>query len=188
MKKQILHIANIQTGLYAKPEEKGDVVYLQAKHFDKNGELKSALYPDIKSEMVNVKHILKAGDILFAAKGTKNFAALFEKHNIPAVASTSFFVIRITERNVLPEYLVWVLNHPNTQIILKDKARGTSIPSIRKADLDEIEFIIPAIEKQRLIVQLSKLARKESSISHKIADLKNQLLEQELLKELNKII
>jgi hypothetical protein len=55
--------------------------------------------------------MLKDGDVLFAAKGTKNFAAVFENHNEPSVASTSFFVIRPTDKKVLPQYLAWFLNN-----------------------------------------------------------------------------
>ena len=44
-------------------------------------------------------HILRQGDVLFAAKGTKNFAALYESKYHTAVASTSFFVIRVHKQS-----------------------------------------------------------------------------------------
>lgn len=188
MRAQISHIVNIQTGFFAKPEENGDVVYLQAKHFDENGNLQAELYRDIKSDKITSRHMLKVGDVLFAAKGTKNFAAVFEKHNLPAVASTSFFVLRIAEPNVLPEYLAWFLNHPTTQVLLKNKARGTSIPSIRKTDLDEMEITIPSIEKQKLTVKLTMLANEEVAIRYQIANLKKKFIEQEIIKEINRSV
>lgn len=188
MKKQISHIVNIQTGVFAKPEERGDVVYLQAKHFDENGNLQTELYPDIQSDKITSRHMLKVGDVLFAAKGSKNFATVFEKHNLPAVASTSFFVLRITDPILLPGYLAWFLNHSNTQVLLKNKAKGTSIPSIRKTDLDEMEITIPPIEKQKLIVRLTMLANEEVAVRYQIANLKKKFIEQEIIKEINRII
>ena len=74
--------------------------------------------------------MLRHGDVLFAAKGTKNFAAWFEKTNQPAVASTSFFVIRVQENfsnKFLREFLVWLINHPTSQKFLKGNAIGSSI-------------------------------------------------------------
>ena len=68
------HIATIQTGIFAKPVPKGEIIYLQAKHFDENGLVNTVLHPDLKKDTLTEKHFLRHGDILFAAKGTKNFA------------------------------------------------------------------------------------------------------------------
>ena len=46
------------------------MVYLQAKHFDVNGQLLAALHPDLMADGISEKHLLKDGDVLFAAKGT----------------------------------------------------------------------------------------------------------------------
>jgi hypothetical protein len=115
----LTNIATLQTGLFAKPLSMGEVVYLQSKHFDEQGNLSANLHPDLSIEDISAKHLLRAGDVLFAAKGTKNFAAVYEEHNLPAVASTSFFVIRLLSSDVLPEYMAWFLNNPNTQASLK---------------------------------------------------------------------
>ncbi len=97
MKTALKHITNIQTGVFAKPLKEGEIVYLQAKHFDENGQLISFLHPDLLAESISGHHLLQAGDVLFAAKGTKNFAALYESKNLPAVAST-FFLCNSVER------------------------------------------------------------------------------------------
>ncbi len=100
MKTLIKDITNIQTGLFAKPSGMGELVYLQSKHFDEYGQLHAVLHPDLLADSISEKHLLKDGDVLFAAKGTKNFATVYEKHNLPAVASTSFFVIRLSNKMI----------------------------------------------------------------------------------------
>lgn len=172
MKTTLKHITSIQTGVFAKPIQKGEIVYLQAKHFDENGELAETLYPDLSADNKLNKHLLKKGDILFAAKGTKNFAACYENEEMPAVASTSFFVIKLNDKNVLPGYLTWFLNHPNTQTLLKGYARGTSIASISKAVLNELEIPIPSIQKQELILRIFKLRNKERNLKQQIENLR----------------
>ncbi len=172
MKSTLKHITNIQTGVFAKPIQKGEIVYLQAKHFDENGELTETLYPDLNADNKLNKHLLKKGDILFAAKGTKNFAACFENEEMPAVASTSFFVIRLNEKNVLPGYLTWFLNHPATQALLKGYAKGTSIASISKVVLSELEIPIPDIHKQEIILKIYKLRNREKKIVQQIENLR----------------
>lgn len=181
MKPLIKDITITKTGLFAKPTGKGKVVYLQSKYFDEYGNLTAALYPDLESDSISDKHLLNAGDVLFAAKGTKNFATVYESGNPPAVASTSFFVIRLTDKNVLPEFLAWFLNHPQTQSLLKGKARGTSIPSITKSVLENLELVIPPIEKQKLIVRLSQLVLQETDLRERIFTQRKQLIEQQII-------
>jgi restriction endonuclease S subunit len=181
LKTALKHITSIQTGVFAKPIQKGEIVYLQSKHFDENGELAEILYPDLEADSKIQKHLLKKGDVLFAAKGTKNFAAWYESEAIPAVASTSFFVIRIHDRNILPGYLTWFLNHPSTQVLLKGQARGSSIASISKAVLSELEIPIPNVQKQELILRVFKLRNKEKNLKQQIENLREREIQHLLI-------
>lgn len=181
MRALIKDIANIQTGLFAKPSGSGDLVYLQSRHFDEGGQLLSVLHPDLPAEVISEKHLLKDGDVLFAAKGTKNFAAVFENHNEPSVASTSFFVIRLTDKRVTPAYLAWYLNNHSTQILLKGQAIGTSIPSISKQVLGNLEISVPEIETQEAIIQITKLRKAEKSIKQQIETLSEKQIQQKII-------
>lgn len=181
MKTILRQIANIQTGIFAKPITEGEIVYLQAKHFDENGQLIGSLHPDLNAEGISDKHLLQPGDILFAAKGTKNFATVFESHNIPSVASTSFFVIRLQGKNVMPEYLAWFLNHPASQKFLKGKAIGTSIASISKAVLEELEILIPDLQTQKAIFKISQLRNVEIKLKHQIEALREKQIQQQII-------
>jgi restriction endonuclease S subunit len=182
LKQSLGHIAIIQTGFFAKPIAKGDLVYLQAKNFDESGNLRSSLHPDIKADNITDKHLLKTGDVLFAAKGTKNFAAVFENHNEPAVASTSFFVIRLTQKNILPQFLVWYLNHPSTQKLLKGQAIGTSIVSISKSVLEELEVPVPDIKTQNAILHFAQLQNEEKKLKLQIEMLREKQIQQQIIK------
>lgn len=184
MKVLIKNIASIQTGLFAKPSGTGEVVYLQSKHFDEYGQLLTVLHPDLMAEVVSEKHLLRHGDVLFAAKGTKNFATVYENHNKPAVASTSFFVLRLTDKKVLPEYLAWFLNNNTTQALLKGQARGTSIPSISKQVLEALEMAVPSIETQKLILKITNLRNKEKALKQEIETLREKQIQQQIINAL----
>lgn len=177
----IKDIASIQTGFFAKPSGAGDVVYLQSRHFDEYGQLQTVLHPDLPAAGIAEKHLLKEGDVLFAAKGTKNFAAVFENHNEPSVASTSFFVLRITDNKVLPQYLAWVLNSHATQALLKGQAIGTSIPSISKQVLENLEIAVPGLETQHAIIRISKLRTREYALKQKIETLREKQIQQQII-------
>lgn len=179
MNTKLSQIAEIKTGIFAKPELEGKVVYLQAKHFNEFGDLGTSLWPDLTADGLTDKHLLKPGDVLFAAKGTKNFAAVY-KGDFPAVASTTFFVIRIRESKVLPDYLVWILNNSVMQNFLKRQAIGSSIVSISKTVLKELEITVPSIEKQKQVLKISRLGKEEHDLRLKIAELRQLRIQQEI--------
>lgn len=187
MKVKLKHIASIQTGVFAKPIKEGQIVYLQSKHFDENGILRSSLYPDLKAESISEKHLLHNGDIIFAAKGTKNFAALYESKNKPAVASTSFFVIRLNEvfqAKVLPAYLTWYLNSASSQNYLKSQAVGSSILSISKSVIDELELSIPDLDTQKAILRITHLRNIERKLHQQIELLREKQIQQQIINAL----
>jgi restriction endonuclease S subunit len=184
LKTTLGHIAIIQTGIFAKPTPEGEIIYLQAKHFDENGSLASSLHPDLKAEDISEKHLLQAGDVLFASKGTRNFASWYESKNQPAVASTSFFVIRLQSNLVIPEYLAWYLNSPYTLKILKGRAIGTSIVSISKTVLENLEISVPELNTQQIILKINQLQIREKSLMHQREILNEKKIQQLIINAL----
>lgn len=180
MKKSLKNIASIKSGVFLKPQTEGDLVYLQAKHFNAFGELDSELFPDVQWQDISEKHVLKPGDILFSAKGLKNFAAVYESRNLPAIASTSFLIISIWEKTVDPEYVALIINSRPSQEYLKGVAKGTSIPSISKKQLEEFEIVMMPRGIQQKLVALSKLKKEENDLVSKIERLKKLSFEQDL--------
>jgi len=181
LKTTLEHIASIQTGVFAKPAANGEIVYLQARYFNEGGQLNSLLHPDLKADDVNAKHILKPGDVLFAAKGTKNFAAVIEDDQLPLVASTSFFVIRLKDNKVLPEYLAWFMNNAGTQQFLKSTALGSSIASISKGVLEKLEVLVPSIQTQHSILSINSHRNKEKQLRQKIESLQEIIIQKKII-------
>ena len=185
MKVLLKDIAEIQTGVFAKPNVEGEIVCLQANDFDENGHHLGYWEPTILHSSLSPKHLLNKGDVLFAAKGSKNFAAVLSSDHPVAVASTSFFVIRLLSADILPEYVKWFLNQPDTIIRLRSEAKGTSIPSISKKSLEQVEIPLITIDKQHLILKIEDLRLNQKQKLQQITMLKDQLIQQQLLKVVN---
>ena len=185
LKKMIkLHnIAVIQTGVFAKVAPNPNALYLQQSDFDGNGELRNTAQPTITID--NQKHLLSAGDLLLASKGNNNICVVVPKLEQQSVASPSFLVIRLCDKtSVLPEYVAWYINLPATQKVLAAQARGTSIMSISKATLGELEIPIPPLEKQQKYIKLSKLQKRELQIYAAIAERRKQVLDYKMIKNI----
>ena len=181
MKVRLSDIAKIQSGIYAKPELAGEVYYVQARHFDRHHQFNTSVKPDLKADGKIDKHFLQAGDLLVAAKGSDHFAVEYKGIIKPAVASSMFMVVKIQDKRILPTFLAWFINHPQTQNLLTGSAKGTSLPSITNTDLGSLEIPVPSIEKQKLILQIHELHLRENRLKEQINGLREKQIQQQII-------
>lgn len=184
MKLHIKDTATVHSGIYAKPNISGDAIYLQVGLFDSLGRLYSGITPNVTIESGTSKHLLAPGDVLFAAKGTNNFALEYNPAIGRAIASSTFLILKTMKNNkqvLLPGYLAWYLNHPNSQAYLKAFAKGSSIPSISKKTLEEMEIQLPSLDIQQQILNVQRLRNKEKVIAQKLEALREQLIQHQLI-------
>lgn len=179
---RIWNIASIQSGYFLRTEAKGSAVYLQAKHFDDNGDLKEGvLVADLEHD-VKDRHLLKWDDILFVAKGTRSFATVYKEILGPCVASSTFFVIRLHSKILVPEYLALILNQSQNRAYLRWHFSWSTVPSIPKSVLEEFEMPIPPKETQIKLVRLHELYKQTFRIQTNIQEKKLLLIGTLILK------
>ncbi len=177
MNSKLKNIAIIRSGIFARTVSEGDIVLLQTKHFDENGQLTSSLHPDVMICDSVERHLLKPGDVLFSAKGTRNFASVYLDYGYPCVASTSFLVIRIIKQILIPEFLAWFINHPDTLHLIKSQAIGSSIVSISKPVLEELEISVPDLKTQKAVLKISRLWEHKNLLEKQLGELRNKQLQ-----------
>lgn len=176
-------IATIQTGVFAKSAFTPNALYFQQSDFDDYGVFKNIIQPSISVD--NTKHLLNEGDLLLASKGSNNICVMVPKTEQNCVASPSFLVIRLHNKNdILPEYVAWYINLPMIQKSLATQSRGTSIMSISKATLSELEIPIPVVEKQKKYIVLFQLQKKEQELYNAIAEKRKQILDYKMIKNI----
>ena len=186
MKRTINEIALIQTGIYAKPSANGHFYYIQARHFDYNRQFIKTVKPELSLHDKLEKHILQTSDVLVAAKGYDRFAVACRDIPQPAVASSMFIVLHITDFNlILPEYLAWFINHPKTQKILSGSSKGTALPSVTKDDVGKLEILIPSIERQKSVLKVYELFQKERQLKLQLDVLLKSKIQQQIFNALS---
>lgn len=99
---------------------------------------------------------LQAGDILFIARGSRIFATLYDGSFETAVASPHFFVIRMTNQNALPEFIVWQLNQMPARRYFDKEAEGSVAKSVKRTSLDRTPISLPSLQRQQTILKLHK--------------------------------
>ena len=108
---------------------------------------------------------LEKGDIIFSARGNKNFAVCLNETPEKAVCSPHFFQIHIKNKHkVLPSFLAWQINQAPAQKYLINSAEGTMIRSIRRGILESLPIVIPEIKKQKAIAELDFRVKREYTL------------------------
>lgn len=131
---------------------------------------------------------VKKGDVLFLSRGPQVFAVpvLFDLEN--TIASYCFYIVKIDSRKILPEYLAWFINQPQTQAFLDLQMQGSHMKMVSKSAFCEIEVEIPSIPLQRKIVELEKLRCKEEELGMELIASRRQLVGQACMKAIKEAL
>lgn len=76
----------------------------------------------------------------------------------------TLFYTEINEALVLPHYLYYAMN----LLDLNQFNEGTTIPSLRTETLNSLEFILPSIEEQRMILSIVEPIEEKIEINNEI--------------------
>lgn len=176
MNYQLNEIAQIYYGPYEKAETKGLIKYLVSSHFDEFFEpslFKESFVDTIKGAD---KYILQPNDVIVTGKGQRLFAWAYKEEYGDVIPSSLFYIIKINDSNkVAGEYLANYLNSEKVNYALKALSGGTSMPSIQKKELGQLNIYTPSIEKQKQIIEMSKLLNKDVELASKLLEKKKAL-------------
>ncbi|MCK9224125.1 MAG: restriction endonuclease subunit S [Candidatus Muirbacterium halophilum] len=179
---KLKEIAEITNG-YAfrkkiEPSSDGTVSVVQMKDLTENNtiDLNNAII--VEDEGFKKHHILRKGDLVFRTRGQIFNSAILETEpeNIVTL-SGPLLKIRITEpEKILPEYINSYISLNKTQAYIMSRVKNSSLSGmITKNAVEEIEIIIPSIEKQKSIIQIDKLIRQEQILMKELIDKKERL-------------
>jgi len=111
---------------------------------------------------------LTPGDILVAARGSHNYAISVDQTlaslGKQAVAAPHFFIVRLKKKDILPEFIVWLLNQTPAQRYFEQNAEGTLTKSIRRSVLEDAPVVVPPFARQRAIIAMANALREEQRL------------------------
>lgn len=169
-REKIEHNPNGDTGILQMKDIKDHYLSFDYQNIDK-----------VSNFLFKEKFYLQKNDILFVSKGINNFAIAVEKVNFKIVPSATFFVIRVEEKKIIPEYLVWYINQKEAQNYFNEKKAGTYVPNLNKQDIMELPIKVPPLKIQKAIAKTAVLLNKEIEILDKIKSYRKELIQNQLL-------
>jgi len=193
MNKERVGLTALITGIYAgfsfrnkiKDDPEGDVSVIQMRDLGENYSSISTGLTRIVSGKISSRTYLKSGDVLVVAKGSNNFAIMYDLDLPKAIASSAFFVLRPDHDKVIPAYLAWYINQPPVQQFLKGNMAGTYVPNINKSTMEAIIIALPSRSIQEKIVEVDRLRKKEQALVNQITEKRGLAIRAALLDIVN---
>jgi restriction endonuclease S subunit len=167
MKKRLRDIANIRVGYQFRgritPDPSGTVRLIQTKDIDSYQKVCTEDLVPLRLDRPP-SNLLQQGEVLFLARGLRQYAAVVKEPLENTIAAGYFFILRVISDKVRPEYLAWCINQPEFQEALRPLVRGTNIPLVSKADFQDLQIQLPPIAVQDKIVKLNDLLEQENRV------------------------
>ncbi len=186
MKTTLKNLATVQVGYSFRTRletsDDGDVAVIQMK--DLLGDNTVDCNDLVKIDMKTVKehHIARKGDLVFRSRGHTTTAAILLKNPGKAVIAAPLLRIRVTKPDkILPEYLNWYIDQRDAQSFLNSRARGTTQKMINKQVIEDLEVVLPTLEKQKTIAELAFLSAREQTLLCILADKRERYLSAKLV-------
>lgn len=173
---------SFRTAVESDPD--GDVFAIQIRDITRDCRIDWEDAARIRLPEIAPSKFLREGEILFASRGTRHAAAFVDSPPGSAVAGVQFFIIRVKDREVDPEYLAWWLNQRRAQVHFHRSLEGTVAQVISKRSVEQTPVEIPAIELQRRIIALHRLHREEKELRLRLEEKRDQLFEAAMLQAL----
>ncbi len=179
---QLKRIATIQSGYISRgkiePLDQGSHFLLQARDVDADRlSYQAGSLIRFNPSLSDKDWGLVLNDILFMARGSRNYSILIKEIPKPTLAAASFFIIRVTSPEVRPDYLCWYLNQPPVAKYLQQQSgRGVHMPVVRRSVLESIQVPIPSLAVQEKIATLNDLLGNEVAMLEKLAEKRREMI------------
>jgi restriction endonuclease S subunit len=168
----------LRTPEAARPTPDGNYYLLKISDVDEFGQV--SLSSNDRIRVDDPKAIarcgLRPGDVVLANRGTRAKAGLITQA-LPVIAGGQFFIIRIHDDRLLADYLVWFLNHPQTQRKLFEESTVSVIKAVPAPQVRGLEVPVPPLPVQSRIVELFALRGQEKRLVAELEGLKSHLID-----------
>ena len=172
MIKKLKDISEISTGVTFRMRLEhttdGNVSIIQMKDLGDNHIVNLNELIKSKIESPKQRQYVKKFDIIFRARGQNLTAAILNHDISDSIVSAPLIRIRANTSIVLPEFLWWSINQRSSQAYLISQSKGTMLKLVSKKSLEDLEIILPSLDKQNRIIKCIGLVRQEQNLLSEI--------------------
>lgn len=125
------------------------------------------------NERLAPDYLSQIGDIVIRLSAPYT-AVLIDDTTEGMVISSNFVVIKADAKQLLPEYLYWLLNTSKAKHAMYESSGSNMLNAVKAKFFAEMDIPLIPIEKQHMIAVMNLLAIREARLLNKLADAKKQ--------------
>lgn len=125
------------------------------------------------TEPLRREYLTQQGDIIIRLS-IPYTAILIDSEIAGMVVSSNFAIIRSNQDYILPGYLLWLLNTPDTKKKIYESTSSNMLSAVRPTFFSEMEILPLTLAEQERIAKLNLLAKQETRLLKKLADEKGK--------------
>ena len=181
MATQLQNIALVQMGLpfrsRIETEKEGNVAVIQMRDLTDHRLDNPHNLAAVAMNSVDEHHFVRRKDLVFRSRGKTTTTAIIDFKIGRTIIAAPLLRIRVTNKNVLPEYLCWFINQPSSQAFLHSRVTGTAMAMIGKSVLNALNVSIPNLAHQKKIAALAALSDREQELMAGMAKRRKRLIQ-----------
>ena len=169
------NIATVRSGLVLsrkQAREPSDIRYplLNLRSINPGGYIEAdQLDVFVAAEYLLPEYLSQIGDVIVRLTAPYT-AILIDKVTAGMVISSNFVIIRADRRELLPEYLFWLINTPKVKRSIYENTSSNMLGAIKAKYFSDFEVPSLPIAKQQQIAAMNELAFKETKLLRQLAD------------------
>ena len=148
----------------------GQVAVIQMRNADPETGIDWDGLSRIELPRVSAKAFLRPGDIILSTRGGRNFPYYIEDHTEHVVCSPHFFVIRVKNESLLPQFVAWQMGQKSAQDYFAAGATGSYILNLKREVVENLPIVVPPLAEQHRIAELDAAARAERTILTRLVE------------------
>ena len=125
------------------------------------------------TELLHQEYLTQQGDIIIRLS-VPYTAILIDPDMTGMVVSSNFAIIRLNQKYMLPEYLLWLLNTPDIKKKIYESSSSNMLSAVRPTFFTDLEILPLPLADQEKIAKLNLLAKQETQLLKKLADEKER--------------
>lgn len=125
------------------------------------------------SEYLAPEYLSHVGDVIIRLTAPYT-AILIDASTAGIVISSNFVVIRTENKELLPEYLFWLINTPDVKRSIYENTSSNMLGAVKAKFFSDFEIQMLSLPEQQIIANMNALALKEAILLRQLANEKDR--------------
>lgn len=125
------------------------------------------------SEHLSPEYLSHVGDVIIRLTAPYT-AILIDASTAGIVISSNFVVIRTENKELLPEYLFWLINTPDVKRSIYENTSSNMLGAVKAKFFSDFEIQMLSVPEQQIIANMNALALKEAILLRQLANEKDR--------------